>query len=496
MSPIRDEECGSPTLRAADAITKSQSGQTVVPYDENLLERTRIQWQFGDWHSLAMASRDSLQNHPDRARLALLAAAGQMQVGSQEVAVQLIRLAQDWGCSRQLVMRILAAGVHNSLGRALAQAGHTEGAFAHFEKSIRLGAPTSDTRLITDARAREQLGQLGLTPRDNQLGKHYEEKAGADVFIEFAHDNNYPGSPIPIELFFSDSGTDRQKSLAELKKSVAQSSATRNVPEVSWVSVGHRDKTFFFAHFAGDYIPGRMAEKHLFYEAPFLNLLARLYQPGNLIIDGGANIGNHSVFFAGVMGAPVIAFEPQPYNFTFLLANAYLNSLQQKINVRRTAIGDRAGRLTLAQAISNNYGTFTADRASVRVNRSADDDGPEFEVDVSTLDQELVNFRKKISIIKLDLEGMELSALLGARRIITESMPVIAVECFTKSIYQSVKNFLATFDYFVIDSSNATPTFIFLSRKNPTHQEKLSKYLEMTSVGRFSSSKSFNESGE
>ncbi|MBC7488803.1 MAG: hypothetical protein H7240_00945, partial [Glaciimonas sp.] len=27
--------------------------QTVVPYDENLLELSRTQWQFGDWASLA-----------------------------------------------------------------------------------------------------------------------------------------------------------------------------------------------------------------------------------------------------------------------------------------------------------------------------------------------------------------------------------------------------------------------------------------------------------
>lgn len=496
MSAARGEQCGNSSLQETEAVTESQPRQSVVPYDENLLERARTQWQFGDWYSLAMVDRDSLQHHPDRARLALLAAAGQLQVGSQEVARHLLRLAQDWGCSRQLVMRVLAAGVHNSLGRALARAGHRDGAFAHFEKSIRLGAPNSDTRLITQARAREQLDQLGLTPRDNQIEEQSVEKYGANPFFELAHGKNLPGSPISTELFFSGQEVDREKSLIELKKSIAQSSATRDLPEVSWVSVSHRDKTFFFAHFAGDYIPGKMAEKHLFYEAPFLNLLARLYQPGNLIIDGGANIGNHSVFFAGVMGATVVAFEPQPYNFTFLLSNAYLNALEQRIDVRRTAIGDRAGRLRLVQAISNNYGTFTADPAMAIGDGSTDDDDQAFEVDVSTLDEELANFRNRVSIIKLDVEGMELSALLGARRIIIESMPVIAVECFTKSIYQSVRDFLATFDYFVLDSSNATPTFIFLSRKNPAHQEELSRYLEMTSLGRFSSNKLFNESSK
>jgi hypothetical protein len=52
-----------------------------VPYDENLLERSRTQWQFGDWDSLAKIDREMLQHHPDRAKLALLATAGQLQTG-------------------------------------------------------------------------------------------------------------------------------------------------------------------------------------------------------------------------------------------------------------------------------------------------------------------------------------------------------------------------------------------------------------------------------
>lgn len=497
MSSIRGRRRGKQALNEPVAVVEAQSGQSVVPYDENLLERARTQWQFGDWHSLAMLGRDSLQHHPDRAKLALLAAAGQFQVGRHDIARQLIRLSLDWGCGNRLVMQVLAAGVHNSLGRALAQAGDRESAFAHFEKAIRLGAPTSDTRLITQARAGEQLVQLGLNPRVNQLGERPEGANGAvNLSIDFAPDRTFLESPIPVERFFSDKEGDRQESLAELKKSIEQSSTVGSVPELAWVSVSHRSKNFFFVHFSGDYIPGKMAEKNMFYEAPFLNLLARLYQPGKLIIDGGGNIGNHSVFFAGVMGAPVIAFEPQPYNFVFLLSNLYLNGLQKKVDVRRTAIGDRRGQLELAQAISGNYGTFTADMTLVKGSEGSSDSIKKFEVNLSTLDDELANRRHMVSIIKLDLEGMELSALQGARQIILESMPVIAVECFTKSVYQGVKDFLATFDYFVIDSTNATPTFIFLSRKNPAHHEKLSKYLEMTSVGRFSANKSFNESSE
>jgi len=134
----------------------------VVAYDENLLERSRTQWQFGDWESLAKLERDTLQHHPDRAKLALLAAAGHLQQGSSDTARQFTRLAQEWGCSKKLISQILISGVHNSLGRAAAVSGQTQRASQHFQLSIKAGAAHSEVRLLTQARVNHQLSQLGL----------------------------------------------------------------------------------------------------------------------------------------------------------------------------------------------------------------------------------------------------------------------------------------------------------------------------------------------
>ncbi len=143
-------------------VVEVQPDHPVVPYDENLLERARTQWQFGDWDSLTKIERDALQHHPDRAKLALLAAAGHLQTGNAGVARQFIRLAHDWGCNKKLVSQILIAGVHNSLGRAAAVTGQQPRAIKHFERAIVTGAPGSDARLLTQARINEQSAQLGL----------------------------------------------------------------------------------------------------------------------------------------------------------------------------------------------------------------------------------------------------------------------------------------------------------------------------------------------
>lgn len=135
-----------------------------VPYDESLLERARTQWQCSDWQSLANLDRDTLQYHPERAKLALLAAAGRLQTDKIDEAKQFIRLAKDWGVNKELLTRILAAGVHNSLGRAAAIAGEQTRALQHFYSALVTGTPGSEARLLTQARISHQYQQLGLQP--------------------------------------------------------------------------------------------------------------------------------------------------------------------------------------------------------------------------------------------------------------------------------------------------------------------------------------------
>ncbi len=140
-----------------------------VAYDENLLERSRTQWQFGDWESLAKLQRNSLQHHPDRAKLALLAAAGHIQLGDTNAARQFTRLAQDWGCSKKLISQLLISGVHNSLGRAAAISNQEQRAIKHFECSVAIVMPQSDIRLLGQNRIIRETAKLGLLPQAARL---------------------------------------------------------------------------------------------------------------------------------------------------------------------------------------------------------------------------------------------------------------------------------------------------------------------------------------
>lgn len=151
-----------------DSISK------LVSYDDSLLERADTQWQFGDWNSLANLDRDTLKHHPDRAKLALLAAAGRLQTGATDEARQFLRLAKDWGISTKLLSQVLIAGVHNSLGRAAALSTRQDRAQQHFEKAIEIGTPGNAQKLLADARANHELEALGLLPGSQGRLQQYQ----------------------------------------------------------------------------------------------------------------------------------------------------------------------------------------------------------------------------------------------------------------------------------------------------------------------------------
>lgn len=169
------------SFNAVENNSKISDG-VLVSYDEHQLERVRTQWQFGDWETLKSISRENIEHHPERAKLALLCAAGHLQDGKTQDAYLLLQLARDWGCQKNLILRILAAGVHNSLGRASYLINRTEKAANHFTHAIKLGSPGSDSKLLANVRLQQQLSQLGFVgspisiptnsnPHDESLSK-------------------------------------------------------------------------------------------------------------------------------------------------------------------------------------------------------------------------------------------------------------------------------------------------------------------------------------
>lgn len=141
-------------------VTPSDGQERLASYDDELLDRARLQWHVGDWDALVKIDREVLQNHPDRAKLALFVASAFQQLGQNEYAARYVKLARDLGCNKKLVAQILIAGVHNSLARSAVLLGDQAKAELHFRLAVSTGTPGLESEFIAQARARLESGRL------------------------------------------------------------------------------------------------------------------------------------------------------------------------------------------------------------------------------------------------------------------------------------------------------------------------------------------------
>ena len=140
-------------------------------------------------------------------------------------------------------------------------------------------------------------------------------------------------------------------------------------------------------------------------------LLARLLQPGSVVVDAGANIGIYSRFVSKCVGPRglVHSFEPSPDNFVRLQA-----ALSESPNVRlnQLALGAKSEASVL----------YLSDDLNVdhRVYPPADGTRRTLSIQTVALDD---YFRpgQRVDFIKMDIQGYELHALRGAQRVIREN---------------------------------------------------------------------------
>lgn len=156
-------------------------------------------------------------------------------------------------------------------------------------------------------------------------------------------------------------------------------------------------------------------------EPEICNVLARVLQPGDAAVDGGANVGFFSILMSRLVGETghVYAFEPGGNNLPKLAANLKLNGCSN-VTVIDKPLSDRSGEtLTLFEHDHPGYNSRWPDLSKeVTAKRSAI---------TTTLEMELLG-RVAPALIKLDIEGAELSALQGAGTLLTWQKPIIIAE--------------------------------------------------------------------
>ena len=144
-------------------------------------------------------------------------------------------------------------------------------------------------------------------------------------------------------------------------------------------------------------------------EAFFTELLVDAVEPGGCAVDGGAHIGYLTLQLARAVGPAgrVLAFEPNPEVRPALERNLRRNGLADRVRVSPKALGTGPGSAELHIAGGGDRSCLAPSPAARRV----------VPVDVTSLDNELAEAPLP-DVVKLDIEGAEVAALSGMRRLL------------------------------------------------------------------------------
>jgi FkbM family methyltransferase len=157
-----------------------------------------------------------------------------------------------------------------------------------------------------------------------------------------------------------------------------------------------------------------------------LAMLLSLLDPGDVVVDAGAHIGSFAIPLARRVGPAgrVVAIEPAPITVELLYQNLDLNDVAGMVDVvERVVSEDAAGHRLVTHETNTGAWHFVADATS-RDARAA------------TLDEIVAEALadRRVRLIKIDVEGMELSALRSADATIASHRPILYCEISTEQL--------------------------------------------------------------
>ncbi len=177
----------------------------------------------------------------------------------------------------------------------------------------------------------------------------------------------------------------------------------------------------------------------------------------NVVIDVGANIGNHSIFLRSFLADHLISIEPNPNVIPQLRRNLSKNI--DNYTLLECAVGDKESRggIVVPELMGNNIG-------AAQINE-CDDEG---DIEISTIDSIFSNWESGVKsstfipLIKIDVEGMECQVLKGAEKTIIKYRPHIFAEAATKDNFQKIYHYLRPLGYRRLPGRwAATPVYHF-----------------------------------
>ena len=175
---------------------------------------------------------------------------------------------------------------------------------------------------------------------------------------------------------------------------------------------------FYVPNYPIDLIQSEIVENSTFYEIDLLIELQPYIKKNAVVLDIGANIGNHSVYWAVRSDAKKIySFEPVKDFFKILKKNVEINQLNDKVKIFNIGLSDKKINGSISFYKHTDIGV-------TRIKQDSNGNLTLDKLDNITFEDNTIDF------IKIDVEGHELEVLRGARETLLKYKPTIFIETF------------------------------------------------------------------
>ncbi|MGB7913157.1 MAG: FkbM family methyltransferase [Desulfobaccales bacterium] len=171
------------------------------------------------------------------------------------------------------------------------------------------------------------------------------------------------------------------------------------------------------------------------YEYDKQSIFAESIAEGSIVFDIGAHVGFYTLLSSVLVGPKgrVFAFEPIEGNLFYLKKHLHLNHITN-VSVIEAAVSDHDGVTYFARGCHSSQGHIS----------------PKGNLLVKTVCLDELHFNRKVltpDFIKIDVEGAEMSVLIGARSILEHYHPMIFLATHGEDVHRQCIILLKSLDY-------------------------------------------------
>lgn len=182
---------------------------------------------------------------------------------------------------------------------------------------------------------------------------------------------------------------------------------------------------------------GKSIEVYGDYQLEETKFFSQYIMESDVVLDIGANIGSHTVWFANMVGETgrVLAFEPQRLVFQTLCANMAINSITN-VDCKQMGVGSiqKITKVPVLDPVQpHNFGGL-----SIKDHHDGED------VAICRIDDIGLG---RCDFIKIDVEGMEPDVLMGGLNTIAMCRPYIYMEIDREENHKLIGQILGELHY-------------------------------------------------